>query len=224
MSDPTITNQDTGQIELEGGQFRDALLTFGGSDTFAAGTVLCRGTGVAITPGSNTGDMTLGYSVTGPLKPGTYTLVAGTLSSGLGVWTLTDPFGVEETFDTSGGNDDDDLVFETLGLTVTVTDAGSDTAFVTADSASIVVSAGNFQPFAVTDPEPPSAVLTYAVTRSTAGNEPCRVLVAGTVNKDRLILDADGNGSNITDVHLDQLRGFGIVALDVAQLGQQDNQ
>jgi hypothetical protein len=38
----TKTTIDNGSVELEGGEFRDELITFAGTDTFAAGTILAR--------------------------------------------------------------------------------------------------------------------------------------------------------------------------------------
>lgn len=70
----------------------------------------------------------------------------------------------------------------------------------------------------------PKAVLTYPIERSTGGDVYARVLVRGHVNRDRLIIDADGDGSNIDDVVIDQLRAYGIVASPVDQLAELDNQ
>lgn len=70
----------------------------------------------------------------------------------------------------------------------------------------------------------PKAVLTYPVVAAGAGDEPARVLVAGRVNATRLVVDADGDASNITAAILDELRSYGIVALDVEQLGAADNE
>lgn len=72
--------------------------------------------------------------------------------------------------------------------------------------------------------EIPLAVLTYPVTAAEAGDVPVRALVGGVVNGSRLIINADGDDSNIDAVVLDQLRGYAIVADDVKQLAQQDNQ
>lgn len=70
----------------------------------------------------------------------------------------------------------------------------------------------------------PKAVLTYEVTASGAGDVRVRVLVAGRVNKNRLVIHADGDDSNVDAEVLDQLRDYGITALDVAQLSNLDNQ
>lgn len=62
------------------------------------------------------------------------------------------------------------------------------------------------------------------VVAAGAGDEPVRPLIEGRVRKELLIVDADGDGSNITEAILDQLREYGIVALDVQELQIQDNQ
>lgn len=42
MANMTITNIDLGSVELEGAVCDDELVTFGGADTYAAGTILAR--------------------------------------------------------------------------------------------------------------------------------------------------------------------------------------
>lgn len=66
----------------------------------------------------------------------------------------------------------------------------------------------------------PLAVLTYEVVALAAGDIACRALVRGMVNKNRLIIAADGNGNNITTALLDQLRDYAIVPIDVQSVGQ----
>jgi hypothetical protein len=69
----------------------------------------------------------------------------------------------------------------------------------------------------------PKVVLDYEVSRASAGDTPCRALVAGKVRQDKLVIDEDGDGSNITPAILDQLRDYGIVTQPVAQLAAFDN-
>lgn len=70
----------------------------------------------------------------------------------------------------------------------------------------------------------PKAVLTYDVTATGAGDVPMRALVNGRVRKERLIIDADGDGSNVDAAVLDQLRDYSITALSVKDLSVLDNQ
>jgi len=69
----------------------------------------------------------------------------------------------------------------------------------------------------------PKAILTYEVTVTGAGDEPIRAMVAGTVRKERLIIDADGDGSNVDAVVLDELRDYSLIAADVEELNILDN-
>lgn len=63
----------------------------------------------------------------------------------------------------------------------------------------------------------PVAVLTYDVEAVPAASDVgVRVLTAGKVNQDRLKIHG---GTAITAAHLDLLRSFAIIPIDVAQLG-----
>ena len=68
------------------------------------------------------------------------------------------------------------------------------------------------------------AVVTGDIVTPAAGNGTVRPLVSGVVNQDRLIEHAAGDGSTIDEENIRQLQDFGITALKVKQLGQQDNQ
>jgi len=90
-----------------------------------------------------------------------------------------------------------------------------------------VTASGKLTPFVIggsLGAEIPKVVLTYDVTRAAAGDEPVRAMVKGTVNKNRLIVHADGTGANITNAILDLLRDYGITPVDVANLGDYDTQ
>jgi hypothetical protein len=63
----------------------------------------------------------------------------------------------------------------------------------------------------------PKAVLGYDVTSTGAGDVPVRAIVSGKLNKQRLIINADGTGANIDGAVLDQLRAYGLVPQDVLQ-------
>ncbi len=70
----------------------------------------------------------------------------------------------------------------------------------------------------------PKAVLTYDVEATGAGDVSSRVGVAGSYRLERLVIDADGDASNIDQVVIDQLRVYGLVPIDVAELNILDNQ
>lgn len=69
----------------------------------------------------------------------------------------------------------------------------------------------------------PKAVAVGDVEAAGAGDEFIRALVAGKVKKERLIIDADGDGSNVDAAVLDQLRAYGITPVSTDQLSQVDN-
>lgn len=64
-----------------------------------------------------------------------------------------------------------------------------------------------------------AGVLTYPVEKATAGSGdvPARVLVKGTVNRRRLVIDANGDASQVDGVVLDLMRARQIVTEDVTQ-------
>jgi hypothetical protein len=70
----------------------------------------------------------------------------------------------------------------------------------------------------------PKAVLTYEVTATGAGEVPIRDMVSGVVRKNRLVVDADGDDSNLTEAILDSLRLYSLVAIDTQELNILDNQ
>lgn len=70
----------------------------------------------------------------------------------------------------------------------------------------------------------PKAVVSYDIVAAGAGDEAVRAIVGGKVRTERLVIDADGDGSNVDSVVLDQLRDYSIVAISVNELNILDNQ
>lgn len=70
----------------------------------------------------------------------------------------------------------------------------------------------------------PKAVLTYEVSAAGAGDVAVRDMVGGSVRAARLIIDADGDASNIDAAVLDELRDYSLVSIDVEELNILDNQ
>ena len=70
----------------------------------------------------------------------------------------------------------------------------------------------------------PKVIITYAVTATGAGDIAVRALIAGIVNKSRLVIDADGDDTNVDAVVRDQLRDYKIDVVDVTELNKLDNQ
>lgn len=70
----------------------------------------------------------------------------------------------------------------------------------------------------------PKAVLTYEVVATGAGDVAVRAGVAGVYRKEKLVIDADGDDSNVDNAVIDQLRDYGLTPLNVDELNIQDNQ
>lgn len=64
----------------------------------------------------------------------------------------------------------------------------------------------------------PKAILTQAVTAAGAGDVASRAAISGVFNKKRLVINADGNDSNIDAAVEDQLRAYSMVAVLVDQV------
>lgn len=235
MSNLTITNVDLGSVILEGGRFRDDTLTVAGAGTVLEGTILARkavaDAVVAAADGGNTGDgtVTLATVAAGQVVPvvGAYVLtVTGAVTNG-GILKLEDPNGALVASDlimTAGAGAS--TVFEVAGLEFTVTDGAAD--FIVGDFFTLTVAAdGKLVPYAIAGAggaQIPKAVLTYDVTTTGAGDVAIRDMVSGAVRAERLVIDADGDDSNITDAILDQLRDYALVSIDVQELNILDNQ
>lgn len=70
----------------------------------------------------------------------------------------------------------------------------------------------------------PKAVLTYPVTVTGAGDVTIRALASGKLRRDKLIIDADGDATNVDGAVTDQLRDYGLEVVSVSELNIQDNQ
>ena len=70
----------------------------------------------------------------------------------------------------------------------------------------------------------PKAVLLHEVVSTGAGDVTARPLISGVVVKERLIIDADGDDSNIDNAVRDELRDYGLVVENVSELNILDNQ
>jgi hypothetical protein len=70
----------------------------------------------------------------------------------------------------------------------------------------------------------PLAVLTYDITPAAAGDVAIRPMLSGSVVLERLVIFADGDGSNVGAVETDGLRDYSIVPINVTQLSGYDNQ
>lgn len=230
----TVTNVDIGSVILKDAQFRDANLFFAANATILSGTILARravDATVTVTAGANTGDgtVTLAQPSDGPVVPrvGNYVLRCTTAVANGGIFRLEDPDGaIVATGLAMTAGAGNATIIEAAGLRFTITDAATD--FIVGDSFTLAVAAdGNMVPYSPTGvggAQVPLAVLTYDVTGEEDDVVPIRQMVSGQVRKNRLIIAADGDGDNITEAMLDQLRDYGLVAIDVDELNILDNQ
>jgi hypothetical protein len=229
-----ITNNDLSTVLLGNNLFKDELLTFAGAATVVEGTILARKAVadaiVAAADVGNTGDgtTTLAAVVTGPVVPlvGAYNLENVEAVVNGGVFKLEDPNGAliaERLTMTVGAGAA--TAFTVGGMTFTITDGATD--FALGDKFSLTVAVdGKMVPYAIAGlggAQIPKAVISYDVVAAGAGDEPCRPAISGEVRKEKLIIDLDGDGSNITDAILDQLRDFTVVAQNVGELNIADN-
>jgi len=70
----------------------------------------------------------------------------------------------------------------------------------------------------------PKAVITYDVVAAGAGDLTVDVQVSGKFRLERMVIDADGDSSNIDQAVKDQLRDYGLIAVPVRDLSALDNQ
>lgn len=235
MANITIENVDIGSVIQYNAQFRDELLTFAGAGTVLEGTILARKEvldAVTVTPGTNTGDgtVTLATVAAGQIVPivGDYNFECTAAVTEGGVFKLEDPNGTEVASGISltvgaGAT----TIVNAGGLTFTVTDGATD--FVIGDSFALTVATagGKMVPFATDGAggaQIPKEILTYEVTATGAGDIPIRGGVSGEYRKERLVIDADGDDSNVTNAIIDQLRDYGLVPINVTELNILDNQ
>ena len=69
----------------------------------------------------------------------------------------------------------------------------------------------------------PKGVLTLDVVATGAGDEISDVMIAGSVRKEKLIIDADGDDTNVDAAVLDQLRDYGLIPEFVTDVSELDN-
>ena len=70
----------------------------------------------------------------------------------------------------------------------------------------------------------PKAILTQDVIALGAGNVACRPALSGQVRRSQIVINADGDNSNLTKAIEDQLLDFGLIVLSTNQLSELDNQ
>lgn len=232
MSNLVIENVDQGTVIIADAIHDDVIIAFPGADTYVEGTILARKqVADAITATAdvgNTGDgtFTAASVIAGDTVPlvGDYNLECVAAVTNGGTFKLEDPNGAILANDlvmTAGAGAV--TVFYVAGMTFTITDGATD--FIVGDKAALTVAAdGDVVIFAVDGiggAQVPSMVLTYEIVATGAADVAARAMVSGRVVHERLVIDA---GGTVTDRIVDQLRDYGIVAENVTELSQLDNQ
>lgn len=70
----------------------------------------------------------------------------------------------------------------------------------------------------------PKAVITYDIVAAEAGDISVRDMISGTIRAGKIIIDADGDASNVDAAVIDELRSYCLVSIDVKELNILDNQ
>lgn len=227
-----ITNNAPNGIVIWDPVFDDEILSAPGAVTYVRGTVLARkaveDAVVAAADGGNTGNgtTTAATVVAGTTVPiaGVYNLEVTTAVTNGGVLKLEDPNGAlvaSGLVMTVGAGAA--TVFETSGLQFTVTDGTTDlivgdkfTLTVAADGKIVIYSrtgAGGAQV--------PITVLSLEEVFTGSEDRALRLLISGRVRRDDLVVHGAGA---VTDLEVDQLRTMTIIAQEVQQLAELDNQ
>jgi len=231
----TITNVDIGTVLLNDAEFEDATMTVASAaTTYDMGTILGRkilDDAVTVVDGTNTGNgtVTAATVAAGQIIPkvGAYSFVNTAVVTNGGVFDLLDPDGVQVASGISltvgaGAT----TVVNAGGLTFTVTDGSTD--FVIGDSFALTTTAnGNmvvFEKDGAGGAQIPLAILTYEIQTVTVTSLVIRAGIKGTYKKERLVIHSDGDDSNVDSIVRDQLRDYGLVATNVFELNDLDNQ
>ena len=219
MSNITITTCDQSpSCILENPKYREDTLLFSGADTWAQNTILARKLisdtiAIAYTRAGSSDYTAVGSTnASKTLQAGDYVVTAGTLTTGVGQWTAVAPDGDTETFTSTAA--DDALVFGRLGLTLTVTAVANE--FETGDVITATASAESGTPLVLYDvdgtngAQVPVAILPYEVVQTGGGSVAASALISGVVRQDKLVIDADGDATNVDDHVMDLLANAGI--------------
>ncbi len=70
----------------------------------------------------------------------------------------------------------------------------------------------------------PVAIITYDVTATGAGDISVRAAISGKYRTERLVIDADGDATNVDKVVTDLLRDKSLIPISVTELNILDNQ
>lgn len=227
MPNVVTTHLDPRPVALGAIKGVEALVYFAAADDYAKGTLLGRkvtsaDSYVGVIVGTGVKTITLTARAGKSLKPGAYVLTVGNVTAGVGPGTLVDPDGISAsvTLATSGAHQ-----VPSLGVDFAVTAGGTELDDNATVTWTVAEATGKplYAPYSstgVNGAQNPNAVLLDALSRSTGGNEPARVVYKGEVNKALLVVDG---GGNVTLGVVDQLRVNGIDPVSASELGKHDN-
>lgn len=235
MANPEIGNNDTSKVPVYSAKYDEsAVINFAGADTYAAGTLMGQVLAVAGTAaagGSNTGTGTISA----------YALVTNSEAQKIGNYLFTFTATLAGDLTDPDGNvllkgvvltQDDATVISAGGITFTITDATTaGTAFAADDTFTMPVEAGTFKyaPYAtdgIGGLETIQGILTVEKIKAASGDLNGHVMIGGEVDKDNLIIDADGSSTTITASIIQELANVkdGIIVRDGTVLDELDNQ
>jgi len=234
MTTPTITTIDhsPGCI-LKNPVYRQDTLLFSAADTWAMNTILARKLisdtiAVAYTRADDSTSTVEASADAGKtLQAGAYTITAGTLTTGAGPWTAVAPDGQTETITTAASTDD--LDFHNLGLSLAVTEAGTPSVWDNGDVITVTPAAQSGTPLVLYDvdgtngAQVPVAILPYEVVMTAGGSVAADAIFGGVVRKDKLVIDANGDDTNVTDHVMDLLAQTGIQVVFNTDVSVLDN-
>lgn len=110
----------------------------------------------------------------------------------------------------------------------TITFGGADTLVAGTILATVVSAPGTYQIYVkggvANGNGVPVAVLTYEVVATGVSVKAIRPMITGKVQKEKLVIDADGDDSNIDGNVIDDLINNGIIAINASELNIADNQ
>ena len=222
----TITTNDVGRVELGENVYQSCILQFPQADTYAVGTILARKdvsstiADTIVQQGSGNYTAVASSLARRTLKVGNYVATAGTLTAGVGRWTMVDPDGDIEIYTTLAAAED--MSFAALGIKLTITAVSN--AFETGTTITCVVAADGdvviYDPDGNGGAQTPVGVLPDAVTTTGSADVAASMIIGGKVNKNRLVID---DTTTVTDIHVNMLKASGIYALDQDNLSMLDN-
>ena len=234
MANIEITNNTCRSVRIWDPIYLYVAVVFAAAATYLKGTILAFkavADAVVADGTGNTGDgtVTLATVAAGVIIPavGAYNFECTAAVTHGGVFKLEDPSGnLVVTGITLTAGAGVATVVTAGGLTFTVTDSTND--FIVGDKFSLTVAESNtvvpFEKDGAGGAQLPRYILQSALTATGAGSVPQKVIISGRVRKSDLVINSDGDASNVDAVVVEQLRNYTIIADDTTLISELDNQ